>query len=72
MPIQLYSPTSAAKRLDCSKITVYRMIRSGRLKAVNVSPTAEYPRWRITEEALQAYLDAAPAAVEAAAEDGAA
>jgi excisionase family DNA binding protein len=45
------------ERYDVAEHTVLAWIRSGELRAVNVGrkPGAKKPRWRITQEALDAF-----------------
>jgi excisionase family DNA binding protein len=47
---RLYSVANAAKRLDYSREHVYRLVRSGRLRAVRLEEGAP---WRIPEDALE-------------------
>lgn len=56
MALRYYSPTSAAEALDLSRMTVWRLIRDGKIRAVNVSSSAK-PRWRISEDDLRSYMD---------------
>jgi hypothetical protein len=45
------------ERYDIGEHTVLGWIRSGELRAINVGrrPGAKKPRWRITQEALEAF-----------------
>ena len=59
------SVRDVCERFGVSEHTVLTWVRSGQLRAVNVSrrPDAKKPRWRITQEALEAFAgpDAYPA-----------
>lgn len=46
------NPQQVAERLGISRDTVLRLVRSGRLAAVKLG----WRTWRITEDALQAFM----------------
>jgi excisionase family DNA binding protein len=45
-------PIQVARRLDVSEHTIIRMIRCGKLRALNVSAGARRARWRIDPASL--------------------
>jgi excisionase family DNA binding protein len=51
------SVRDVCKRYGVGEHTVLTWLRSGQLRAVNVSrrPDAKKPRWRITQDALEAF-----------------
>lgn len=54
--MKYYSTASAAEALPCSRPTVNRAIRDGRLPARDIRlPGADKPRWRIAESDLEAF-----------------
>jgi hypothetical protein len=48
-----------AKRLSCSVGHARGLITSGKLKGINMSASEKRYTWRVTEEALAAYLTGA-------------
>jgi predicted DNA-binding protein (UPF0251 family) len=47
-----------AKRMEISRLTAYKRILSGELKATKkINPALKQANWVITEEALQDYLN---------------
>lgn len=61
MPIQFYSGKDIAALLRVSRMSVWRLIRDGKLVAVNIG-SEDHPRYRITETALREYMESLPAA----------
>ena len=56
---QLLTIKDLAKRLACSAGHVRQLLLSGTLKGVNMSASNRRYTWRVTEEALAAYLSGA-------------
>ncbi len=52
-----YTPPVAAEKIGCSPDTIVAFIRSGELKASNLSRGSQRPRWRISKVDLQDFLD---------------
>jgi len=52
--MQVMSTSQAAKKLQCSKNTVLRLIESGQLSASRLTETGH---WRIRQEDLEAYAE---------------
>jgi excisionase family DNA binding protein len=50
----LLTVDETAERLRCSRVTVYRAVRNGRLRAVRLG--TDHGPLRITQEALDAYM----------------
>jgi excisionase family DNA binding protein len=49
-----------ARRLNCSRVHVYRLIAKGSLTAIDISvPGSTRSRRRVTEEELQLYMNKA-------------
>lgn len=56
--IVLYSIPIAAKVLDCSKDTVYRLIASGELRAVDIAPPgSRQPKTRVRSDDADAFIE---------------
>jgi excisionase family DNA binding protein len=53
----MYTVQDIQRRYGVTEHTVLGWVHSGELKAVNVgrTPKAKKPRWRITQEALEAF-----------------
>lgn len=52
----MFDTQQAAQRLGCSVGHVGTLIRTGRLKAVNIGGGEKLPRWRIPEQSLLDFL----------------
>lgn len=48
---------ATAQRLSVQKSTVYRLIRNGDLRAVNIARTGTKPRMRIRTDDLQKFIE---------------
>lgn len=57
-PRPLLTIYDVAERIGCSRMHVLRLISIGALEAVDINTTGRH-RFRITEEALSAYIDSA-------------
>src|SRR6185312_4386371 len=55
---KLYSVAQVAEALSIDAEAVIRHVRAGRLRAVNVGLGTQRPRYRISTEALDEFLDA--------------
>lgn len=55
MALTYLSTKAVAATLSVSGNTVRRRIETGELRAINVAPPGERPRWRISEDAIRAY-----------------
>lgn len=53
----LYSVKKVAEFLKMSYAKVYRLIKLGKIKAINAAQTGTKPIYRITGESVQQYLD---------------
>lgn len=56
---RMLDTAQAAKRLGCSAAHVGNMIRSGKIAAINISHGGARPTWRIQEETLLEFMQAA-------------
>lgn len=54
---KLYTTQEVADALNIPYMQVYRMVKSGRIKATNYARTGYTPRYKIRAEDVQAYLD---------------
>lgn len=55
----VYSPVEVAAILGCSRTHVYRLMKAGALRAIDISvPGARAPKSRIRREDLDAFLAA--------------
>jgi hypothetical protein len=54
---KFYTPPQVGRILRCGADHVLAHIRSGELKASNLSLTGDRPRWKINPDDLQAFLD---------------
>lgn len=59
------SPPQVGRVLRCGADQVLKYIRTGELKASNLSTTGDRPRWKINPDDLQAFLDHRSNQVEA-------
>ncbi len=62
MSLRVYTVHEIAHILQMHEETVRALLRSGRLKGIKLGPHARLPgrfEWRITEQALRAFLDLA-------------
>lgn len=57
MTQRLLTVREAAERLSYNKTVVYELIRSGRLRAVRITETAE---WRVPDDAIPEFIDGLP------------
>lgn len=57
---KLYSLYEVADFMGLSYITLYRLVRSGKIKTINRSKSGTRPIYGITPEALQEYYDQIP------------
>lgn len=55
---QLLSIPNAAAHLDCSRAHVYRLIATGRLRAVEIRAVGKRPKTRVRAADLEAFIDA--------------
>lgn len=53
--LRLYNVSETAKLLSCSTSTVYKMLRSGKLKGVKAGAT-----WKVSSIALAKFLEVEP------------
>lgn len=56
----MLSIQKVAKELDVDKRIVSRLIHTGKLKAINISPGNKRPYWRVSEEVLEAFKNGTP------------
>ena len=56
---KLLTPDEAGKRLSCSRSHIVRLIVSGKLRGVNIGNSPRNARWRVSEEALAEFIQAA-------------
>ena len=52
-----HSLTKAAEAMGVSYYTLFRMVHSGKIKAMNVAKSGKKPIYGITAEDIQAYYD---------------
>lgn len=52
----VYNMIDAAKKLGVSYNTLYRMVKSGRIKAVNVAHTGTKPIFALTAHDVEEYI----------------
>ena len=52
-----YSSADAAKAMDISRHTLFRMIRNGKIKGINIAKSGKRPIWGILAEDIQSYYD---------------
>jgi excisionase family DNA binding protein len=66
---RIYTVHEVAQILQMHEETVRALLRSGRLQGIKLGPHATLPgrfEWRITEDALRAFLGLEPEAADAA------
>lgn len=57
-PIQLYTTREAGEILGVTAMSVWRYVKAGRLRAVNLAgPDATRPKLRIRADDLQKFID---------------
>ena len=56
-PPQLLSILRAAAVLDCSRAHVYRLIATGKLRAVEIAATGTRSKTRVRAEDLEAFIE---------------
>lgn len=56
--MRLYTTHEAGERLGVTRVTVWRYVKAGRLRAINLNldPTAK-PKYRISADELQEFID---------------
>lgn len=54
---ETYSTKKVAEFLKVSSATLFNMIKSGRIKVINIAKTGKRPIYGITAEAVQSYYD---------------
>lgn len=60
-PIELYTSDQIAKYIGCSAVTLHRLVKSGKIKAVNIGkPESKRPIYRFRAEDIQDYYDHLP------------
>lgn len=50
-----YSPGDLSQRYVCKVDTILHAIATGKLRAINIGLGSKKPRWRITQESLDAF-----------------
>lgn len=58
----LYTTTEVADFMGISYITIYRLVKSGKLKAINIAMSGKKPIWGFRAEDVQEYYAKYPAA----------
>ena len=53
----VYTVSQLAEILQRSRSSIVSLIRSGRLKAFDASPDGRLRQWRVTQQALDAFVD---------------
>lgn len=54
---KLYTPQQVADAIGIPYMQVYRLIKSGRMKAENYAKTGYTPRYKVRAEDVQSYLN---------------
>lgn len=54
--IELLTPKEIIKILRCDKMTAYKLIREGKIKAINIG-TEKRPRYRILKSEFEKFLN---------------
>lgn len=57
---QLYSMVEVAKQMEIGYATLYRMVKNGRIKALNIAKSGTKPIFAFRAEDVQAYYDSLP------------
>jgi excisionase family DNA binding protein len=57
MSVQLLTVTEVGKRLGVGRVTVWRHVKNGHLRVVDVATGGTRPCLRIREDDLQAFVD---------------
>ena len=55
---KLYGMREAAEAMGVSYHTLFRMVRDGKIKAVNTAKSGKRPIYGFTAEGIQSYFDA--------------